>query len=251
MRIPELTKRFNARFGLSKSEGQIKNTLQNHEIRCGRKPGFAAGYSFIFSREQEQFIRDSYPRLSLAALAAAFNAKFANEQKTARQIRNFIHNHHIKSGRTGCWEKGHVPANAGTKGVSRANSGTFKKGNIPGNIKPLYTERVDTRQGYILVKIPEKNPYTGAATCYEAKHIGLWKRRHGKIPKGHAILFKDGNQANCIDENLMLISRAELLRLNHHKYREFPGDLKPSVLAMAKLEVKTFKLLKNSPGGNS
>lgn len=82
------------------------------------------------------------------------------------------------------------------------------------------------------------------------KHFELGEQLHGPVPEGMCLLFRDGKQINCMPENLMLITRAELLRLNKHQYREIPDDLKPSVLALAKLEVKTFKLLKNSPGGN-
>jgi hypothetical protein len=39
----------------------------------------------------------------------------------------------------------------------------------------------------------------------------------------------------------MLISRAESLRLNQYHYAEAPAEIKPSVLALTKLEVKTFR----------
>jgi len=53
------------------------------------------------------------------------------------------------------------------------------------------------------------------------------------------VAFKDADKLNCEPENLMLISRAELLTLNRHGYREMPAELKPSVLALSKLQVKT------------
>jgi hypothetical protein len=37
------------------------------------------------------------------------------------------------------------------------------------------------------------------------------------------------------------ITRAELLALNQHNYKETPDEFKPSVLAVAKLEVKIKK----------
>jgi len=247
MRIPELTQVFNERFGLKKTDGQIRSCLKNHQITCGRKPGFPAGYSFLFSRRQEQFIRDNYTRLSQAALAVAFNVKFMDEQKTAQQIITFIKRHHIKSGRNGCFEKGHVPANAGTKGLIRPNSGTFKKGNIPGNLKPLGTERIN--KGYIEVKIAERNPHTGFPTRYKCKHVVLWEQIHGPVPKGFIVIFMDGEKLHCVPGNLILINRQELLRLNKHQYKKMPDSVKPSVLALVKLEVKTFELSKNQPIG--
>ena len=251
MRIPELTKAFNKRFGLGKTEGMIKSALKNHKITCGRKPGFSAGFSFLFSREQWQFIEDNYPRLSQKALAAEFNVKFETDQKTAQQIDSFVGNHRIKSGRTGCFEKGLLPWNAGTKGMGLTgpNSGTFRKGNVPPNRKPLGTERQekrgDSKSCYIQVKIAERNPYTGSSTRYKCKHIVLWEGLHGPVPEGMCVVFRNGDQTKVADKNLMLVTRAELLRLNKHKYKEMPAGLKPSVLALAKLEVKTFQVSKS------
>ena len=57
-------------------------------------------------------------------------------------------------------------------------------------------------------------------------------------------MFKDGDLLNIEPENLMLVSRAELLVLNQNGYKDAPAELKPSILALAKLEVKIFKEIK-------
>ena len=56
----------------------------------------------------------------------------------------------------------------------------------------------------------------------------------------YVLKFVDGDAMNTGIDNLFLLSRAELLRLNHHRYNTMPDDLKPSVLGLAKLEVKLF-----------
>jgi len=54
------------------------------------------------------------------------------------------------------------------------------------------------------------------------------------------VAFINGDKTRCELENLMLISRAELLILNQYGYKDVPDELKPSVLALSKLQVKTW-----------
>jgi hypothetical protein len=245
MTVAELTDAFNGRYGLQQARTAISSTLKRENIRRGRR--ILTGKRLAFTGEQIEFLRTNYVRLTLVNLAAAFKDRFGTE-KTAGQIKSFIHNHGIKSGRTGCFEKGLKPWNRGVKGCMGANITSFRKGNVPKNRKPLGTERVN-RDGYIEVKIPERDPYTGFPTRYKCKHVALWEQRHGPVLDGMCVVFRDGNPLNCVDANLILVSRAELLRLNHHKYREMPDDLKPTVLALVTLEVKTFELSKSQTGG--
>jgi len=119
-----------------------------------------------------------------------------------------------------------------------ANPTSFKKGSVPANRKPIGTERIDSKDGFILVKIAEVNPHTGAPTRYKHKHVHVWEQAHGKVPAGLVVAFKDGDKQNCALDNLMLLTRAELLVLNLHGYKGMPDELRPTVLIMAKLEVK-------------
>ena len=91
------------------------------------------------------------------------------------------------------------------------------------------------------MKVAEQDPYTGFPTRYKHKHVYVWEQAHGPVPEGMIVAFIDGDKTRCELENLMLISRAELLNLNRRGYKNTPGDLKPSVLALSTLEVKTWK----------
>jgi hypothetical protein len=51
---------------------------------------------------------------------------------------------------------------------------------------------------------------------WRLKHNVIWEEIHGQIPKGHCIIFLDGNRLNLELDNLHLITRAQLARLNHH-----------------------------------
>ena len=164
---------------------------------------------------------------------------------TRGQIKAYTHRHGLKSGRTGRFKKGNRPWNDQTKGqgLTGPNSGSFKPGDIPKSLKPLYSERI-SKDGFIEIKVPEPNPNTGSPTRYRHKQRWMWEKKYGPIPEGFVVAFKNGDPMRCEYDNLMLISRAELLRLNQNGYRGAHDDLKPTILALSKLQVKTGELTK-------
>lgn len=199
-----------------------------------------------YTDEQIEFLRTGYKSIGLCDLTLAFNKRFGTD-KTKSQIRGAINNRGITSGRTSCFKKGHKPWNAGTKGhgLIWANAGSFKKGNVPANRKPLGSERICSKDDCILIKVAEQDPNTGFPTRYKQKQVHIWEQANGPIPEGMVVAFRDSDKRNTEIENLMLISRAELLRLNQHSYKDTPDELKPSVLALSKLEVKTYAMTKS------
>lgn len=187
------------------------------------------------------FLQRTYRNLTARELTRAFNNLF-DEDRTEKQIKSTLSNHGFGSGRiTGRFEKGHKPWNfKGSKGLVSANSGSFKKGDVPANTRPLDSTRICSKDGYILVKVAAANPYTGSMTRYRAKHVHIWEKANGPVPAGMVILFIDGEKLHCELKNLMLVSRTELLILNQTGYSDAPAELKPSILALAKLKAKAF-----------
>lgn len=235
----ELKDALNEKFGLSRTLAQVRSLMHNNKIPTGKRKVPAPT---LHKPEHLEFLRKNYPLMSQKKLTEALNKEFGLE-RTPGQVLGVLKNYKITSGRDGRFEGADDPRRC-TTGATGPNAGTFKKGQVPINLKPLGHERVD-KNGFLLVKIPEKNPYTGAATRYQFKHIYLWEQAHGKVPSGHAVAFRDGDKANCVLENLMLITRAELLQLNKHGYSSAPSDIKPVLLTLAKLEVATFALKKS------
>jgi hypothetical protein len=193
---------------------------------------------------QLKYLRINYRRLLQGELTEAFNKHFGTHY-TEAQVKGCLSRERIHCGRPGYFQKGLIPWNYGTKGMGimpGRNVTSFKKGNIPPNRKPLGTERIDPKDGCIYVKVRQRDPNTGFPTRYLLKHRWIWETIHGPIPPGMAVAFKDGNQLNCKYKNLMLISRAELLVLNQHRYKTMPKKLKPVTLTLAKLEVARQRL---------
>lgn len=152
------------------------------------------------------------------------------------------------TGRSGCFVKGQTPANKGKKmpeGVGgrhpNARRTQFRKGGLPHNTKHLGHERV-SKDGYVEISVAETNPHTGYERRYVHKHVWLWEKVNGPVPEGHCLKCIDGDKANTDPSNWTLIPRGVLARLNggRHKrrlgYDEAPGELKPTLMVLAKVE---------------
>ncbi len=180
-----------------------------------------------YSPAELEFIK-VHSAKSRIELTALFNAEF-KRTVAVKHIHALCKRKGWKSASDGRFKKGDVPWTAGTKGVVKPNSGNFKKGSIPHNHKPVGHERIDAKDGYILIKIAEPNVFVH-------KHRLIWEQAFGPIPDGQIVKFKDGNKLNCTLDNLMLISRSDLTVLNRHfDYAGTPDELKPSVLALARI----------------
>jgi len=190
-----------------------------------------------YTAEQLDWLREAYRRLPLPELVEAFNRHFG-ETRSIGAIRAAIRSRRITSGLTGRFEKENIPWNKGKKGYMGPNRTSYKPGNLPQNHRPLWSERID-KNGYVLMSVPERNPYTGFKTRFKHKHVWIWEHAHGRrTPAGHVVVFRDGDKYNLSPDNLTLVSRKELLHLNQHHYRDQPDELKPSIMALAKLEAK-------------
>lgn len=153
------------------------------------------------------FIAEHNKGRSAKELTELVNSTFGTTY-TAGQIKNYRARHHLISGLTGCFEKGHVPHNKGkhTGSYPGMVATQFKDGHMPHNHRPVGSERVN-RDGYLERKTAE--PKT-----WRLVHVINWEVVHGPVPKGHAVIFKDGDRTNPDISNLLLVTRAELARMN-------------------------------------
>jgi hypothetical protein len=150
------------------------------------------------------------------------------------------------TGRTGCFEKGSVPANKGKTMPYNANSAAtrFKKGERRGVAvklyKPIGSERL-SKEGFLERKIHDGLPLQSR---WRAVHLIHWETIHGRVPEGMALKCLDTDRTNTDPSNWALISRAVLLRLNggprhgHLAYDLAHPELRPAILATAKLATK-------------
>ncbi|HCC10124.1 MAG TPA: HNH endonuclease [Atlantibacter hermannii] len=181
---------------------------------------------FVHSPEMRAWMRANY-MLTADRLAVAFNHKFGCS-RTPEQVHAFRKQMGLRTGRTGSFEKGHTPFNAGTKGVMKPNSGSFQRGARPSNHRPVGSERVSV-DGYVELKVAEPN-------TWKLKHREVWKNRHGNIPVGMCVTFKDNNPLNCALDNLELITRAEHAVFNKH-FGSVPVEMKQVARSITRLKI--------------
>jgi hypothetical protein len=222
--VKSLTRAFNCVFDESKTVTRIRCTLHRYGIRSGHVPKLMENRLRLFTPEQDQFLRNHYAGRSARELTALFNDRF-DAAMTVRQIKIFVKNRGIRSGRTGRFEKGHTPHNKGVKGWQaggRSEKTRFKPGQRGINWVPLGSERV-TREGILQRKVSD----TGyPPRDWKSLHVLLWERHHGPVPDGHIVVFRDGNPEKIVIENLACITRADnLLRNSIHNLPEALKDV--------------------------
>lgn len=236
MRVPALTQAFNAAFATGKTPKAIKSALAKNGFTCGRAPGLPKGIYRLFTREQADFIQEHYATLNRHDLTAAVNARFGTDY-TASQVTGFVKNHGVASGRTGHLIPGVKSWNAGTKGLMKPNTGSFQKGSVPPNVLEMGKERI-TRDGYIEVKVPQRNPYTGAPTWWRFKHRLVWEAANGPAPAGHVVVFLDGDKRNCNLDNLRCVPRGVLQWMNKVGLNNTDGEARKAAILTAEIITK-------------
>lgn len=172
-----------------------------------------------WTEEMDAFLREKAPYLPQREAMSRFKDRFGIEL-TLCQYKNKKHKLGIKKvTRNAGWFTG---INGGFKNeehkrkfIERGKATRFKKGQIPHNAigKELGRERV-SKDGYIEVKVKEHHT-PGKNDTYRCKHLIIWEREHRqRVPKNHAVLFADHNKRNFDPDNLVLVSRRNLLMIN-------------------------------------
>lgn len=196
-------------------------------------------YGHKYTDDEKLFMEEFVLGHSYAEIQKAFTQKFG-WKITIGQIKSYIGNHHLNTGRTGCFEKGHVPSNKGKKMseevYEKAKDTMFKKGNVPHNYRPVGSERVN-KDGYIEVKT--RDPKT-----WKLKHRLIFEAANGKIPHDSIIIFRDGDKQNVNLDNLLIIKKSVNAVLNHTGLVDCAGEVKETAIKLAELKIETSKARK-------
>lgn len=235
----ELTELFNEKFGTNLKESQIKAFKSNNGIRSDVPTGLRKGESRLFTKEQVKFIKQNVKGISNKELVDLVNKTF-NLSVTEKQMASFKKNNGLVNGRDGRFKKGQEPWNKGMKGLDCAGENgkktQFKKGQTPLNYRPVGSERVNV-EGYIEIKVADPNEW-------KLKHRVVWEQANGPIPENHNIIFGDGNRLNCDIDNLILVSKKQMLALNQHKLIKNDVELTKAGVMIANLHIKMNELKK-------
>lgn len=193
-----------------------------------------------WTNEQELFVRENYPICSQKELLIRFNKQFATDIKLT-QLTSFIRNRKIRCGRTGRFEKGFTPFNKGTKGVTKGGIETqFKKGEKPHNYRPIGSERFE-KDGTVRVKVSDEGTWQER---WKPKHRHVWEQANGPVPEGYCVLFLDQNPRNAQLENLYLVKKSVITRLNKNKMLTNDVELNKTAILVASIQARLGELRK-------
>ncbi len=168
---------------------RVKNKMENELSKRNQR---------IWTPEEDEFLRKNYLTKSAKQIGDIL-------ARTKASIKGRIAILSIyKTENRGRFTKGHIPYNAGTRGVMKANRASYKKGNLPSNT--LYDGAITIRTDkngnkYQWIRLAKAN--------WIHLHRYLWEKEYGPVEKGMQITFKNGDFLDCRLENLELISMKE------------------------------------------
>ena len=247
--VRDCTDLLNLKFHTAFTESQIRNYKSKNKITSGMNPWQFEDQSKckITTKEQDQWIFEHFSGTGNVELTHMFNETFGTSL-TVQQIKSYKNRHHISSGLTGRFTKGHVPVNKGTKGLFNAggNKTSFKKGQLPPTTDPIGTEKM-LADGYVWVKV-NNLPKVRKVVNWKQKHVLIWEQANGPVPKDHIVIFLDGDRENFNLDNLKCISRATNARLNQNHLRYENKELTEAGVAVAEL-ITTVNKAKRRIGG--
>lgn len=184
-----------------------------------------------WTAEQRKFFKDNVKGTRFKKLQEMINKKF-NLQLTINQITGFASRNNLTNGIDMSFKKDLIPWNKGKKGLRFPGSekGWFVKGQDPVNYRPVGSERI-TRDGYTEIKTANPN-------IWKLKQRLIWEDAHGELPKNHTVVFADGNKENLEIDNLICLSREELLKMNQYGLFFDDAELTMAGLNILKLNIR-------------
>jgi HNH endonuclease len=204
----------------------------------------------LWSRADDRLLRAIYPHQSTASVAQRVRrsisstngrAKKLGLKKTAAYLASpaacrLRRGDHV--GKRFWYPKGHVPANKGLRRpgwhAGRMRETQFKPGTRSGKAGDHWMPIGSTRiaDGYVYRKVADvlNVPYT---VNWKLEHHLVWTAAHGPIPRGHVLIFRNGDPTDVRLDNLELITRRALMARN--TVHNLPKPLAATVQLLGKL----------------
>ena len=188
-----------------------------------------------WTNEEKEYLASIVKGSTYKEITKKMNDKF-EYNFSEEQVKGMMYRNKLTTGTGGYFKKGSTPWNKGLKGYMGANKTSFKKGTIPPNQVPIGTESI-TKGGYIKVKVGEPNKW-------KLKQRYIYEQHYGEIPNNYNIIFADGNKMNFDIDNLIAVSKSEMLILNNNNLRFEDKELTKVGVNIAKVIDKAKKVSK-------
>lgn len=237
------------------SAGHLHALRKRKGWKIGPQAGRTKGRRLRYSDAEIAWL-SANRALLLADYHRSFVAVFGRDDVTPEKLHSLRKREGFQTGRSGRFEKGRPSPMKGRRcppgeGGRHPNAiaAQFKKGHVPHTHKGAGHESIG-EEGYAWIIVDEKNPWTGAATRRVQKHRWLWEKANGPVPEGHVLKCLDGDRSNADLANWEAIPIGMLPRLNGKSGRNYdaaPDELKPAIMAVAKLEHAARRRGRRSP----
>lgn len=214
-----------------KSRARILGLRKRERLTTSEKAQIRSMFPYMATRElAEKIGRSEYTVINFASRAGLRKDPDYLKECLEECGRN-LH----ESGRSHRFPKGHTPANKGLRrpgwSAGRMKETQFKKGERSGVAvklyKPIGTERV-TKDGYLQRKVNDDMPLQSR---WKLVQRIVWEEHNGPIPKGHNIIFKDGDKRNFDIANLECVSRSDWMK--RHTLHNYPEPVKSMIHQLA------------------
>ena len=189
--------------------------------------------------EMLEFAIANNEKLTRAEIARQLIGRFdADPRLEARTVSRKLCSLGYKSTSNGYFKKGQTPWNKGKTGYMGANRTSFKKGQDPHNHRPIGSQRICGKDGYLLEKVAEPD-------VWKHKHRLLWEEHNGEIPEDCVIRFIDKDRMNITIENLICVPQGANSVLNLHNRADTDNpDLNKAIILTETLRHEIRKLRK-------
>jgi len=197
-----------------------------------------------YTSKEIEWLRTNAPGKQWIDITELFNKRF-NLNFNMTQLRKVGNSYGIKNGLDCRFQKGQIPYSKGKKGVNfggeNAKKTQFKKGQKPQNHREVGSERI-SYDGYIEVKVAEPS-------VWKRKHTAVWESVNGPVPEGKVIIFGDRNKQNFDIDNLIMVSRSQLMMMGVKDLIQDNAELTKTGVIIADLYLKITEMKKsnNSP----
>lgn len=169
-----------------------------------------------------------------------------------KRIAAALRRYGISTGVDTRFKPGQEPANKGKtwdemgftpEQQERMRATQFKKGNMPHNAsQPIGSERVDSKDGYVYVKVAERKVDPRSAHGnWKPKHRLVYEQVHGAIPEGCNIVFADRDKRNFDPGNLVLVPRRLWSIISRNRMAYHDRESLEACMAIAELDSRLHR----------
>lgn len=198
---------------------------------------------FKWSDDHYQFIKNNIKGTSYKELHKMFKDEF-NVDVTFKKFQTYVSRKKLTNDIDTTFNKGATPWNKGKKGLwfKGAENTWFKKGQKPINkrsIGSIYKPSKENRQ--ILIKVDD----TGVRKkdWIPLSHA-VYTKYYGEIPKGHVVIHKNKNNRDFTPDNLQVISRGNLAKVNNRGMYDDEPEYNTALIKCMELDT-VIKEIKN------